>query len=644
MYALVAACWVGLLTGLGVSALNLLDEGLLAAADSARYMADGGGFGPAVALALPVLGGLGVSTLRAIAGGDFDARPSPSDAPAGKLAALARPWLRGGAAVLTLGTGSSLGPEGPSVDIGRDWARFLDDKAVFSPPAEGALQASATAEEAAAQDMRASSRRRALLAAGSAAGVAAGFNAAISGVFFALETALFTDREGAGTAAETGTLDWEAPRLVMILLAAVLGAVVSSNILGSDPAFNIPPYSLNSSLVDIPASWLLGLASGGTSLAFLNLERASVKAFDAIERGSNVSRDLLPAAGGLFCALLVLVRPEIAYRGFANFNLILGGFDAKGVAYGGTALFEIAALKVVATAVSRGAGLVGGILAPSLFVGAALGFGFGDLVQPLGLNLGQPALYSLVGMAAVLAGVCRVPLTAALLTFELTQDYSVLVPTLGAVGLSFFVVSAADSGRSTESPLSECLPSDPSATLNRATLAGLTVGEVMDAEPLLIEGNVSAPRAVGDLLDSAKTACFVLDEKDGRLTGMIPLRALERALAANAFNLTPDLDAQQLSGALGCALPQGELRVCARHSLCVAALDEAAMEAGVGGGSGLWEGPLDRCLRRIEAAVPHSILAVVDGDCRVVGALVVDDLGDALTRRALSKDLESLKL
>ena len=478
--------------------------------------------------------------------------------------------------------------------------------------------------------------------------MAAGFNAAISGVFFALESALFTNREGAGTAAEAGTPDWEAPRLVMILLAAVLGAVVSSNILGSDPAFNIPPYSLNSSLVDIPASWLLGLASGGTSLAFMNLERASAKAFDAIERGLSVSRDLLPAAGGLFCALLVLVRPEIAYHGFANFNLILGGFDANGVSYGGTALFEIAALKVVATAVSRGSGLVGGILAPSLFVGAALGFGFGDLVQPLGLNLGQPALYSLVGMAAVLAGVCRVPLTAALLTFELTQDYSVLVPTLGAVGLSYFVVSAVDSGRSKEEEEEglppECLPSDPSATLNRATLAGLTVGELMDAEPLLVEGRVPAPRAVGDLLDSAKTACFVVDDKDGRLTGVIPLRALERALAANAVNLTPELDAQRLSSALGCALPQGELRVCARDSLCVVALDEAAMEAGEGGGSGLWEGPLDRCLRRIGAAVPHSILAVVDGDCRAVGALVVGDLRDALTRRALSKDLESLKL
>ena len=268
-------------------------------------------------------------------------------------------------------------------------------------------------------------RRKALVAAGSAAGVAAGFNAAISGVFFALETALLADRGGVGVADTAGgSRVGEAP-LVMVLLAAVVAAVVSSSVLGDDPAFNIPPYSLNSTVADVPASWLLGLASGVVSVAFVNLERTSTRFFAFLERDADVPRGLLPAAGALFGSLLVLARPEIAYRGFANFNLILRGFDGAGISYGAAALFQISVLKLVATAVGRGSGLVGGILAPSLFVGAALGFGFGDLVQPLGLGLGQPALYSLVGMAAVLAGVCRVPLTAALLTFELTQNYSV---------------------------------------------------------------------------------------------------------------------------------------------------------------------------------------------------------------------------
>ena len=159
-------------------------------------------------------------------------------------------------------------------------------------------------------------RRKALVAAGSAAGVAAGFNAAISGVFFALETALLADRGGMGVADTAGgSREGEAP-LVMVLLAAVVAAVVSSSVLGDDPAFKIPPYSLNSTVADVPASWLLGLASGGVSVAFLNLERASTRFFAFLERDADVPRGLhhqhadRPRRHGLHGRSDWLVRPR----------------------------------------------------------------------------------------------------------------------------------------------------------------------------------------------------------------------------------------------------------------------------------------------------------------------------------------------
>jgi len=643
--ALAAACSVGLLTGGGVSALNLLDEGLLQLCDRARLVADAHGLGAAAVVVLPVFGGLGAAALRELAGGDFGEGGDEAAERKGSLAKAARPWLRAGAAVLTLGTGSSLGPEGPSVDIGRDWARFLDGTALFR--GQSACGGGANSPRAA---LATRARRKALVAAGSAAGVAAGFNAAISGVFFALETALLADRGGVGAAVPAGgSREGEAP-LVMVLLAAVVAAVVSSSVLGDDPAFNIPPYSLNSTVADVPASWLLGLASGGVSVAFLNLERASTRFFAFLERDADVPRGLLPAAGALFGGLLVLMRPEIAYRGFANFNLILRGFDGSGISYGAAALFQISVLKLVATAVGRGSGLVGGILAPSLFVGAALGFGFGDLAQPLGLDLGQPALYSLVGMAAVLAGVCRVPLTAALLTFELTQNYSVLVPTLGAVGLSFWVVSAADTERSRTRAPGAPAESAPGAPVparevppegllvpSLAALEGLPVADVMDASPLLVKGRAPALESVSALLVSAKPVCLVVDG-EGRLVGAVPLKALEQALAAKVTAMTPGLKTQELALSLGCAVSQGRLGSCALGSPCVTALLEAAAEAGSREPKGGWS------LELLGEEVPHGLVPVVDNKGTAVGALVVEDIGDALARRAIAQELEPVQV
>ena len=102
----------------------------------------------------------------------------------------------------------------------------------------------------------------------------------------------------------------------MVLLAAVVAAVVSSSVLGDDPAFNIPPYSLNSTVADVPASWLLGLASGGVSVAFLNLERASTRFFAFLERDADVPRGLhhqhadRPRRHGLHGRSDWLVRPR----------------------------------------------------------------------------------------------------------------------------------------------------------------------------------------------------------------------------------------------------------------------------------------------------------------------------------------------
>jgi len=245
----------------------------------------------------------------------------------------------------------------------------------------------------------------------------------------------------------------EGLHLAMVLLASVLASLVSEAGLGSEPAFKVPALAEVAG-ADIPLCWLLGMGCGATSLAFDYTDRGAQQFFQKLEGGEGPTKKpwlppaVLPVLGGAATSVFALARPEIAYQGFENFNNILDGVSASGVAYTPSMLLEISALKIVATAVCRNSGLVGGIYAPSLFLGAAVGSGYGLLAQtaaaPLGLDLAPPQLYALVGAAATLAGVCRVPLTSVLLAFELTRDYAVLLPTLGAAALSFWVTAVGE--------------------------------------------------------------------------------------------------------------------------------------------------------------------------------------------------------
>ncbi|KAK9816460.1 hypothetical protein WJX72_000588 [[Myrmecia] bisecta] len=330
-----------------------------------------------------------------------------------QVLAVIRPILKATAAAISLGTGASLGPEGPSVEIGRSAATAL-----------GAV-------------LRSKQRRIvALVAAGSGAGVAAGFNAPISGVFFAVETVLQRQKRDAANPVD------ESPGLTvaMVLLASVLAAIVSQAGLGASPAFRVPEYELQS-LYELPLTLLLGALCGLVSTTFTYTSTVSNEAFKSLKTGA-LEEAALPALGGLITGVVALGYPEVLYQGFGNVNAIL---QSHGADYAPALLIQIVVLKIFTTAVCRGSGLVGGIYAPSIFMGATLGSAFGGIAQligtPLGLDVTQPQAYALVGVAGMLAANCRVPLTAVLLLFELTHDYFIIVPTLGAVGISFWVAS-----------------------------------------------------------------------------------------------------------------------------------------------------------------------------------------------------------
>ncbi|KAL5707025.1 hypothetical protein ACHQM5_025125 [Ranunculus cassubicifolius] len=332
------------------------------------------------------------------------------------------PTIKAIQAAVCLGTGCSLGPEGPSVDIGKSCAYGVSEMMENNRE-----------------------RRIALVAAGAAAGIASGFNAAVAGCFFAIETVLRPLRAENSPPFTTA----------MIILSSVISSTVSNVLLGEKPAFTVPTYELKSA-AELPLYLILGMLCGIVSVVFTRLVTWFTKFFEYIKERFGLPAVVCPALGGLGAGMIALRYPGILYWGFTNVDEILHtGKSAS--APGIWLLTQLAAAKVVATALCKGSGLVGGLYAPSLMIGAAVGAVFGgsaaELINsaiPGNAAVAQPQAYALVGMAATLASVCSVPLTSVLLLFELTKDYRILLPLMGAVGLAIWVPSVTNQPKENE--------------------------------------------------------------------------------------------------------------------------------------------------------------------------------------------------
>ncbi|MQM19165.1 hypothetical protein Taro_052165, partial [Colocasia esculenta] len=395
------------------------------------------------------------------------------------------PTVKAIQAAVTLGTGCSLGPEGPSVDIGKSCAY-------------GCSEMMENNRE----------RRIALVAAGAAAGIASGFNAAVAGCFFAIETVLRPLRAENSPPFTTA----------MIILASVISSTVSNVLLGERPAFTVPTYDLKSA-AELPLYLILGMLCGAVSVAFTRLVTWFTKLFEYIKDRFDLPVVVCPALGGLGAGIIALRYPGILYWGFTNVDEILHtGKSAS--APGIWLLTQLSAAKVVATALCKGSGLVGGLYAPSLMIGAAVGAVFGgcaaELINsaiPGNAAVAQPQAYALVGMAATLASVCSVPLTSVLLLFELTKDYRILLPLMGAVGLAIWVPSVTNQSKDGEAPEAKGHGhghghgySSISASEEKNETVWRQSSGANDVELSIVEGDRSQEMDVDTILDELKVS------------------------------------------------------------------------------------------------------------------------------------------
>jgi H+/Cl- antiporter ClcA len=399
------------------------------------------------------------------------------------------------AAALSLGTGASLGPEGPSVEIGANLGTLLGQ----------ALKAS-------------QERQRLLLGAGAAAGIAAGFNAPIAGVFFALELVL-------GTTFATSTVS-------VVVLSAVVASLVAQIGLGGKPAFTLPVYEVRS-LLELPLYLILGGFASIVSFGYTQLVQLARNAFQGkvknLEWLGKLPLWLTPILGGLGVGIIALKFPQIRGIGYETIEAML-----QDVEFSIALLASILVVKLAMTAWSLGSGLVGGLFAPAMFLGACLGTMYGKslvlLFPHLSSQIAAPPAYAMVGMAAVLASSARAPLTAILLLFELTRDYRIVLPLMACVGLSIWAMERMQAKPKAANKLDKlALSVQPDENLE--ILQQLTVGDAMTTNYLQIPGDVGIITAGWQLTQSNYHSALVVD-KSGEAIGIITLHDLSREIAA----------------------------------------------------------------------------------------------------------------
>jgi chloride channel protein, CIC family len=578
MVALAAA--VGFGTG-------LLAVALIALIGWVQTLAFGYGPDPVLVLVAPAVGGLLVGLLTTYL--------VPEARGAGVSHVMTSIALHGGrmrpvvtlgkllASGVALGTGASGGREGPIVQIGGSVGSTLSR--VFALDEE---------------------QKRALLAAGAGAGIAASFNAPIGGMLFALEVIMGGFR---------------ARSIQVVVVACVVASVTARQLVGPELIYSPPPFTLADPRRLVLYA-LLGLVAAAVGVALVRGEDVVFRASERVR----VWPPLRVAAGGLGVGLVALALPEVlgtgdnlpAVHGVVTepiAAMLDGDLGGEGLSAAGFLLLLLVG-KLVATSLTLGTGNAAGSFAPAVFLGAALGGAFGhaaNVVLPGGGV--EPGAFALVGMAAVVGASSRAPLTAILIAFELTGDYGMVVPLMLATGIATFVAERMDSQSVYTLPLSRrgIVYAEPEDV---DIMQSVRVAEIMTTHVEAVDVGMSVQDLHAAFRHTRRHGFPVTEE--GRLVGVVTMADLARAsdpalVGEDAVADTADIMALR-------TLTVGD--ICSRQPVTVTPDD-----------------PVFRALRRM-AAIDVGRLPVVAAEdhSRLVGLVRRADVVAAY-ERALTRSL-----
>ena len=299
-------------------------------------------------------------------------------------------------AALAIGSGYSLGPEDPSLQIGASLASTLGRRMHLSRD-----------------------RMRLMAPVGAAAGLAAAFNAPISAVLFVIEEVIGR---------------WTAGILGSVVLSAISSVVVTRWFLGSESLFRIPTVQLERPS-ELIAYAILGIVGGFASVAFSSGIATLRLRLKALPRWTQYFQ---PAVAGLLIGIIaVLGAPQVMGAGYEYIDQAMHG------QFTWQMLAVLAGLKIIATMLSFVSGTPGGMFAPTLFIGAMLGAAVGGAEHVFLPHLsGSPGTYALVGMGVLFAGFLRAPMTSVFMVLEVSGNYSIIVPVIVANTFAYVISRA----------------------------------------------------------------------------------------------------------------------------------------------------------------------------------------------------------
>ncbi len=440
---------------------------------------------------LPVAGGLAVGLMH-----QFVLRKERHHGVAGIMEAVASyggrlPYLQAPAKVLasvfSLGSGASVGPEDPSVQIGANLGSMFG------------------------QLCRLPKRHvRLLVATGAASGIATAFNAPMAGVFFAIE--LIID-------------EFRARDMGILLLGSVTAVVVTRYMAGPAPAFPVPAYYWGGPR-ELPFYLGLGMLSAPVALVYIRVLYLAQDWF----HHDIIPLWIRPVLIGVLLGVVGLWYPQVLGDGYATVREILWGhtLDIR-------LLITLIALKLLLTDVSIASGFIGGVFAPSIFLGAALGEAYGLGLTHFFPEMSiQPTDFALTGIAGVLAGAVRAPGTALILLFEMTDDYHIFLPLMFVVAVSMGISAILEQDSIYTLSLRRAGVSLHAA--NRELFRDIRVKDVMISPPDSVSIETPLREAAALLGQSHVNALPVVDE-NGRLAGMMSLGDVENAIERSPDNL-----------------------------------------------------------------------------------------------------------
>ncbi len=379
------------------------------------------------------------------------------------------------AALFSIGSGGSIGREGPMVQLAAVLASFIGRWRQFTPP-----------------------QLRLIVACGAAAGIASAYNAPIAGSFFVAEIIL-------------GTIAMES--LGPLAVSAVIATLTVRVLTSAHVLYRVPAFQLNSPL-EMGPYVLLGLISGALAPWFLRSLRQAESFFVSL-KFPLVAR---LAFGGLLVGAIAITVPRVAGNGYSVVVEILNGQLAWKL------LLGVALCKWLATMASFGSGAPGGVFTPSLFMGASSGYLFGYLVHSIWPAAAQdPRAFALVGMGAFLSAASRAPVMAVIMLFEMTLSYDIILPLMLCSVIAYYTARGFE-GRSL---YSESLRRKTQAAESVAPFSAETrVSDLMRGKPPIIGETARFAEIAKTFLGVRVNNLYVVDAT-GRFLGVVSLHDIK---------------------------------------------------------------------------------------------------------------------